>query len=84
MAQSKYLTDAARLARARLDPQHPGFGASAEVRIALEQMQSYLDSWVYPLLDALERGSAPDWLKLAIAHDIRHLDRLPLRKVDAT
>lgn len=44
------------LLRARLDTGDRGFAGSAEVRVALDSIRPYLDSYILPLLDNIERG----------------------------
>jgi hypothetical protein len=84
MTQPRYLADAARLIRSRLDPNDPAFRASREVKKALEEIHPYLFSWVYPLVKALENGAAERWLKEDIAREMLYVKRAdPPAKPDA-
>lgn len=69
----QYKKKAARLLRARLDPEDPGCTASADVRAALAIMEPYLSSYVYPLIGALGGEPVPNWLREAIDRDAARL-----------
>jgi len=53
---SKIQRTIVELLSARLDPNHPGYRGTLEVRAALYSARVYLDTYVRPLLHALECG----------------------------
>jgi hypothetical protein len=65
--------------RARLDPSHPGFSASDEVRAHLEGCRGYLEAWVLSYIDFLEGSS---WHGRA-AHIKAEADRIRARAAAA-
>lgn len=75
-----YQRDALLMLRARLDPTHPGFSASEEVRKALAPdgidngVALYIRSWVLPLLDVV--AGEDDWYREAVGRDAARVSRL--------
>lgn len=69
-------TDAAALAllAARLDPKHPGFTASDEVRAALASIEPYLATYVRPLVAMLEHRPQ-SWEREMVTRDHAHMCR---------
>jgi hypothetical protein len=47
----QYRRDALTLIRSRLDTSDPGFNGSADIRAALDDARSYLQAWVFPMID---------------------------------
>lgn len=48
---SQYVTNALQVLLARLDPEHPAFTGSGEVRAILsDEIQPYIQSWVIPVI----------------------------------
>ena len=78
MKQSKKIQDACRVLRARVRFENAGlrlpgnpFGSdqTAEIRKAT---RIYVESWIVPLLDAIEEGNLGDITDQIIATDRRH------------
>lgn len=67
---NKFQQNCVDVLRARLNPAHPGFRGSVEVRAALEGPAGlYFYSWVRPLVEAIEHG--PEWhgMERSVAQD---------------
>lgn len=71
----KYMHDCLLMALARLDPTHPGFNASREVRKAMENinLRCYLDSWVLPLLRCADQQPGSEWTRAYAASDAAYV-----------
>ncbi len=70
MATAQWQRDACDVIRARLDPREPGHAASEEITAAFAgPARLYLETWVFPLLDALASGKPEHWQRDAIKRD---------------
>lgn len=58
---SEQQSQALQILRARIDPEHPGFAGSEQVKESLSgpHMRLYIESWLLPLIDAVEEKTYP-------------------------
>ena|GEM_PF-3860254 len=68
---TQYVTNALSVLRTKIDPEHPAFEGSDEVRAALMSIRGYIEAWAPPIITVAE-GRFPE-MRPHINRDAAHV-----------
>ncbi len=71
---TQYVTNALLVLRTKIDPKHPAFQGSGEVRAALTSIRGYIDASVLPIVTVAE-GRFPE-MRAHINRDALHVRKV--------